>query len=260
MFGKLLKHEFKSISKWYLGLLLVTTLVAVATGNSLKNFFDQSSATSFTESSYQLGRFMSNDVVFLLLLVTLFALIISVTIASYAVIIRRFFTNLFSRQGYLTMTLPVSLHHILLSKLLVALLLFFLTYGVFFLIILAFVLPYTSLADILYAITELLREIYRSNQITLPIILVSSGIGTIQSILTMYLAMALGQLFTNHRILMSFVSYFGISILIELLYFSLLNMQVDNHYFIVLMGINTVISLIAYFVTHYTIKHKLNLE
>lgn len=42
-------------------------------------------------------------------------------IATFVIIIRRFYKNVFGREGYLTLTLPVSSHQLILSKLLASL-------------------------------------------------------------------------------------------------------------------------------------------
>lgn len=262
MFGKLLKYEIRSISKWYLGLLFITSLVAIAAGNYLKNFITTITNASTNYSvGYQFGSYLRDEVMFLLLLATLFGLVIAITIASYVIIIRRFHASIFSRQGYLTMTLPVSTHAIILSKLLVATLLFIVSYLIFAIIILAFVIPNIGWNNIIEGFKEIMSQIlpYYS---PLWVILwnLDAFLSTIAAVLLIYLAISIGQLFNSHRTLMGFVSY-GVIMLIHTLISLLLSFTFAGTSLILAQLVFTIALMIStYFVTHAIVKYKLNLE
>lgn len=113
MFGKLLKYELKSVGKWYLTLNAAVLLVSIILGLVLKalggNFSTDTNSTSAQ--------------IFTIILVLLLAMVISGSLLStLAIIIKRFYSNIFGRQGYLTLTLPVTTNQIICSKLLASLL------------------------------------------------------------------------------------------------------------------------------------------
>lgn len=252
MFGKLLKYDLKSIGKWYLFLLAITSIIAVFLGNQIGNLVQE------TSDAYSSGYMVGQDILLITLIMIFVGLIITIGISSSVLIIRHFYKDIFSRRGYLTMTLPVSLHHILFSKLISGLVIFALTYLVFIGIVLAFILPHISWADLQPTLIIALSEIYPDyNSHSLFIFLLVSNI---QSILAYYLAIALGHLSQNHKILMSFVSYAGLLIIIWLLNLSTAGFQYSNMNFIIDIIILLILSIISYFITHYIIKHKLNLE
>ncbi|MFC5630646.1 MULTISPECIES: ABC transporter permease [Streptococcus] len=261
MFGKLLKYEIKSIGKWYLGLLFITSLVAIATGNSVKRFITTIETSSYNYVGYQVGSYLRDNVMFLFLLAALFGLLIAVTIASYVIIIRRFYASLFSRQGYLTMTLPVSTHSILLSKLLVSTLLFITTYLLFAIIILAFVLPHVEWSEVVKVFSEVMSKVPPSESTFWFIVWnLDAFLSTILAVLWIYLAISIGQLFNTYRVLMGFVSYGIIWLILTLISFLLAFTFTDGSLILVDL-VMTIVGLIAsYIATHAIIKHKLNLE
>lgn len=258
MFGKLLKYEFKSISKWYLGLLAVTCLVAIATGSYFKVFL---SNVEDSNVIYEMGRFSASQVSFIMSLIVLGGLLMSVTIASYIIVIRRFYLSVYSRQGYLTMTLPVTTHAIILSKLLVAALLFAASYIIFSLVAIAFVIPSIGWTDTFLLFKGLLFDILPLvNPFWTGLWITNTFLSNLSGVLVIYLAISIGQLFNSYRILMGFVSYGIIIVLLSL--FTLLVTTTFSDTGIILA--NTIMTLtifvISYIATHTIMKYKLNLE
>ena len=111
MFGKLLKYEFKSTGKWYLLITLIALGMSVLAG-----VFGGNSSTDI--ANYGTNAREVVEGIFALILVIG---IVGLYLSNYYIIIRRFYTNLYGREGYLTWTLPASPHAILLSKFLGAL-------------------------------------------------------------------------------------------------------------------------------------------
>ncbi|MGT2742259.1 hypothetical protein [Streptococcus plurextorum] len=263
MFGKLLKYEFKSISKWYLGLLVVTTLIAILTGNQLKSLITSAVENSSSyDIAYSTGQALSSsDIMMILSLIILAGLIMTLTLASYAIIIRRFYQSVFSRQGYLTMTLPVSTHHIILSKLLVAFLLYIATYCIFAIVIFAFVIPVSGWSTFSAMLQSFYSEVI--TQVTpfwTTVFHVNAILTNVSAVLLIYLAIALGQLSNNYRVLMGFVSYGGLFILTTLIGL-LLSSQLTGTSLLMANLITTImIIIVAYIATHTIIRYKLNLE
>ena len=261
MFAKLLKYELKSIGNWYLGLLFITSLVAIATGNFFKTFLSHIDGNSSYEVGYEVGRFAAQEVSFLMSTIILVGLTLTITIAAYVIIIRRFYSSIFSRQGYLTMTLPVSPHAIILSKLLVAALLFVVTYLIFAIIGAAFILPSIGLEGANELIKVVSAEIFPLfSPLWMILWILNMCLSTISAVLLIYLAIAIGQMFNGYRILMGFVSY-GIIIMISTLISLLLSATFSDNTLVLAELIMTIILMIAsYFATHAIIKYKLNLE
>ena len=113
MFWKLVKYELQSVRKWYLGIYGIAILLSIPLGLMLQKL---------TVTFEHIHKEPS------LLFMAFFTLIVIATIvvwgtiyiATIVLIIKRFATSVFGREGYLTNTLPVSAHQLILSKLLAA--------------------------------------------------------------------------------------------------------------------------------------------
>ena len=117
MFWKLVKYELQSIRKWYLGIYGIAILLSIPLGLMLQKFI------FVTEQSHQEPSLLF----FAFFTLMVFATIIvwgAIYIATIVLIVRRFAKTVFGREGYLTNTLPVSAHQLILSKLLVAFILY----------------------------------------------------------------------------------------------------------------------------------------
>lgn len=99
MFGKLLKHELKHTARYHFAIILVSVIATVFMGVSL--IFESEALMSMA--------------MFPLILVAA-----AVVIVSLVSIIKNFYETIFSRQGYLTMTLPVKGSQLLISKVLIS--------------------------------------------------------------------------------------------------------------------------------------------
>ncbi|HFU4024531.1 TPA: ABC transporter permease [Streptococcus suis] len=254
MFGKLLKNEFKSVGKWYFGLYGLSIIISFLLGLWIRTI---DARTEF-----------STDSEAILLAVSVFAyaiIIISVAIATFFLIANRFRKNIYGRQGYLTMTLPVSTHQIILSKLVAALIWNILAAVVIILSI--FLTISVSGVDEFYSFfysvefIEFLREY--------PHYFFHQVIGLIVSILLVYLSISIGQLFKDYRILMAVIAYFVINFIVgsftAVFYFT--NMTSTNYYATSIAPQSPVITIITillgvayYFGTYYIMTKKLNLQ
>ncbi|HEO7285673.1 TPA: ABC transporter (permease), partial [Streptococcus agalactiae] len=195
MFGKLLKYELKSVGKWYLTLNAAVLLVSIILGLVLKalggNFSTDTNSTSAQ--------------IFTIILVLLLAMVISGSLLStLAIIIKRFYSNIFGRQGYLTLTLPVTTNQIICSKLLASLL--WSIFNIFIVIIgiILVILPLVGIGQFVVAFPEIYKIISSSNA---PLFIAYFFLSYVAGTLLIYLSIAVGQLFTNKRVLMGIVSY-----------------------------------------------------
>ena len=117
MFWNLVRYEFKNVNKWYLSLYGVILGISVLIGY-------QSGALAQLKN-------VDDTLIFFFLSLVFGGLMITLFISTLILIIRRFKGSVYERQGYLTLTLPVSEHHIILSKLFGAFVWTLLSYIVF---------------------------------------------------------------------------------------------------------------------------------
>lgn len=252
MFGKLVKYELKSIGKWYFILYLLTLLVSIVLGMMV--------TTVDSQNNYEIGQ----STLSALLVLIFVALLVGLSIGTIFLVISRFYKNIFGREGYLTMTLPVTEHQILLSKLLSSFIWVIMNGFVlglsFFLVALPSLVK--NSAQILAAFPEI-STIFRHWELYMGIVYLFLSI--LASILVIYLSIVVGQTFHDRRILASFVSYFLINILMGIVWNFISDLfiswnQFDISYLIFGSIYQLVISTIFYFIMVYLMKEHLNLQ
>ncbi|MGT2784082.1 hypothetical protein [Streptococcus merionis] len=262
MFGKLLKQEFKSVGKWYLSLYAMTMSFAVILGFWLKHMNQAN-----IDESNSLWPMMLTMIIFL----GFGAIIAALALSTLVLIIRRFKNNIYGRQGYLTMTLPATTHQILLSKLVAAVIWYVLSFLTVILAIFTIILITIGYAELREGFRQLLtdqtfidvmKQIWgQLGGLNIVAYCVSATIGTINNIIMLYLAIALGHLAESHRILLSFVAFFVLDMFLMVVIMIVLNNTgISSHYYWFTAGFDLVLSLLMYFSTHYLIKHKLNIQ
>ena len=222
MLGKLIKHDFHSLSR-----VLLPTQLAVLAATIL--------ATLGFVFNYRVGysNFNENGFLQLLKLITGFlsvvmvlAIIASAVLVAF-IIFQRFYKNLMCSEGYLTFTLPVSTSEILWSKLITAMIWTIISSVVIFISINIFVLFGTADSGIVntevynqigYALQEVDKII--GARIVWPILefALLMLVGTAYSILQVYLALIIGGMVSQkHKILASIGFYFVIQIAVSIL-------------------------------------------
>lgn len=201
MFWKLVKYELQSVRKWCLGIYGVAILLSIPLGLMLQKFIFA------TEHSHE----QPNQLFIAFFALVSFATIIvwgATYISTIFLIVRRFAKNIFGREGYLTNTLPVSAHQLILSKLLVAFILDIISCLVILLsvgIIATFCL---DMEDILLATSHFGQFLKETG--ALYIFIPSTILSTIAGILVYYFCVSIGSLFDTNKVLMGFVAYFTI--------------------------------------------------
>ena len=147
--------------------------------------------------------------------------IVAVGVMALVVMVSRFYRNLLKSEGYLMFTLPVSVHELIWSKLIVSLVWFFAT-ALFIFLILALTglnLSGTNLEMIFSEFpswSEVVRELDELGiRGALTQLMAWSAVimllGAIVSCLHFYGAMALGHMFTKNKVLLSVVFFILIS-------------------------------------------------
>ncbi|MCR4781373.1 MAG: hypothetical protein K5851_01300 [Lachnospiraceae bacterium] len=205
MLGKLIKYDLKSMFRSLTPLFIAFLIVGVLTGFILPSVND-------------------NNPVFMqittgLLILLLVGLTIAVYVMTMIIIIRRFYTNLLSDEGYLSFTLPVSHFAHFMSKSisayiativsgLVGLVGYVLLFGVFG----ARSTGLPDLYELFEAVCRTLKQIPDIGVKYIVVFLLLILVGAFQKIVKLYFAMMIGNLSNDHKIFMSFVSWIGISV------------------------------------------------
>ncbi|MGT2925876.1 ABC transporter permease [Streptococcus cuniculipharyngis] len=249
MFGKLVKYELKSVGKWYLGLYGLAFLFSIILRLSIPDMEELNQAVNI--SQWVLTTYLVSVIAIVVLIVAIF-------LSTLFIIIRRFTQAIYGREGYLTMTLPVTTHQLLLSKVVTALI-WCLLNGLIILV---------SAAVISDGLTELSDAIWMS--LDLPSISVMVAVlqwllylllAIVRGILMIYLAISLGQLFNNRRILMAFVAYFTLAFLAGLLTSLVQHLLAGAEAYLFFLALFELVFIVLYYwITHYLIKHRLNLQ
>ncbi|HEP5817932.1 TPA: ABC transporter permease [Streptococcus pyogenes] len=261
MFGKLLKYEFRSIGKWYFALNAFVIAIAAILSFTIKLFAQSNSDGLF--------GVLTNKMLPLTLGLTFGSLIAGSLLSTLLIIIKRFSKSVFGREGYLTLTLPVNSHQIILSKLLASFIC-----SVFNTIILAFAIAIVIVP--MFNINELLEGFFNSFKmdyfINMLTVLAYVLLSTFTSILLIYLSISIGQLFSNRRGLMAFIAYFILVILISVAatyvhsHIFNINTSADSFPFteqktIYLLILEQFMEMIMFYLaTNFIIKNKLNLQ
>ena len=255
MFWNLVRYEFKNVNKWYLALYAAVLALSAFIGIQTQGFKN----LPYQESQATMLFFLS----------TVFGgLMVTLVISTIFLIIKRFKGSVYDRQGYLTLTLPVSEHHIITAKLVGAFIWSILSSTVLalsaFIIVTITVPEWISNSELIPLVGTFLPQ--------LSLIGVSFLLNTISGILCIYLAISIGQLFNEYRTVLAVVAYIGIQIVIgfiEVFFNTSTNFYVnslagfnDNFYMGASVGIVEELIFIAIFYlgTYYILRNKVNLQ
>lgn len=255
MFWNLVRYEFKNVNKWYLALYAAVLVLSVLIG--MQGHY------------YNYVSFKDSQPVLLFFLALVFGgLMITLGISTIFLIIKRFKGSVYDRQGYLTLTLPVSEHHIITAKLVGAFIWSILSSTVLalsaFIIVTITVPEWISNSELIPLVGTFLPQ--------LSLMGVSFLLNTISGILCIYLAISIGQLFNEYRTALAVAAYIGIQIVIgfiEVFFNTSTNFYInslagfnDNFYMEAGTGIFEELIFIAIFYlgTYYILKNKVNLQ
>ena len=242
MFWNLVRYEFKNVNKWYLALYGAVLALSVLIGAQA------SSIKSIDTPDQQMIMLVFLGLVFGGLLITL-------SISTLILIIRRFKGSVYDRQGYLTLTLPVSEHQIILAKLLGAFIWSIISSAVFFLsIYIIFVTIDPNMVDS-YFFDYLFVHYIENFWLTL----ISFFISTVAGILCIYLSISIGQLFNEYRTALAVLAYIVIHIVLgfvdmfspSLNYSMMMSAEIFK---------DLILSAAFYLGTYYILKNKVNLQ
>ena len=213
MLSKLLKHEFRATGRTMLPVYAAVVVLAVLANFSIR-VIDRSVHTLLT--------------IFCGLIIAAFIIgIIAAGIITLVMMIKRFYTNYLKDEGYLMHTLPVSVHELVWSKMIVSVVWFAATFVVIWLVILltALIQTGTSLAQFFagfpsWAEIKAFMEQAGIRSGDLWVIglemLLAVVVAGLYTCLHFYAAMSLGHMFAKDKILLSIVFFVGISFVLSL--------------------------------------------
>ena len=255
MFWNLVRYEFKNVNKWYLALYAAVLVLSVPIGMQ-GHYYNYVSVKD------------SQPVLLFFLALVFGGLMITLGISTIFLIIKRFKGSVYDRQGYLTLTLPVSEHHIITAKLVGAFIWSILSSTVLalsaFIIVTITVPEWISNSELIPLVGTFLPQ--------LSLMGVSFLLNTISEILCIYLAISIGQLFNEYRSALAVAAYIGIQIvigIIEVFFNTSTNFYInslagfnDNFYMGASIGIVEELIFIAIFYlgTYYILRNKVNLQ
>lgn len=276
MLTKLLKNEAKATGRIFLplygALLILTIFTKLALAFGAPDFFTDNVATN---------PFM--EVVLGISFTLYFIAVVALSVMTLVMIIQRFYKNLFTDEGYLMFSLPVKTWKLVLSKLLVGLM--WSSVCTLMIVVSFFILSLGSftMMDLTQGISTAYAEFNNTFGSSLNMLLfeliIFVVVSTIASILMIYVSIAIGQLFSQHRIVASFGAYIVITIALQIIGSILMALfTIGNLDTVVSQGKNgeamqmmhllingsTICNVILcvgfYFATQYIMKNRLNLE
>lgn len=276
MLGKLIKHEWKNTYKF--GLLMLGAVALITFLGWL--------AFQTPMWSLESERMSWVDIIGLM---TLLMYVVLLLVVHYGVRIYvgvHFYKTMYTDEGYLLHTLPVTKHQILFSKILVGGLWILIFYLVMYLSY--FVLGVSMISAILkdeFSMAELWKEILPNMKDLLQGIgdvlgmdvarwLVTAAVSMVVSpfvfVVTLFGAISLGQLFSRYRVMMAILSYIGILLvngLIGSLFKSFIavgSLSAVGGYLDYSMYISSIVSFLMavamYFVSWHVTSRRLNMQ
>lgn len=258
MLTKLTKYEWMATARYLIPLYLVLAFTTV-----------------FSKVLFSIPLFDGKLAFIPMLFFVLYIIsLISIAITTFLLIIMRFYKNLMTGEGYLMFTLPVKVHELITSKLVISLIW----------VVTSCILCFVSLLIVIPSAASLDPDF---NSFTLSSILDALGsVGTIKiilfalfmllmlamNILMFYTSIATGQMISSNKVFGSIIAYIGIytvfqaaaSILIfltTLLPIDFYNVnEVTNLVLIFGIVLSIIGNFVFYYVTNIVLKKRLNLE
>lgn len=243
MFWNLVRYEFKNVNKWYLALYGAVLALSGLIGIQAKTYNN-------------LPIKESQPILLVFLALVFGGLMITLGISTLILIIRRFKGSVYDRQGYLTLTLPVSEHQIILAKLLGAFIWSLISSAVLVLsiyIILVIIEP--NSVDFLA-----FKDLFQQYLDSISLSLISFILSTVAGILCIYLAISIGQLFNEYRTALAVLAYIVIQIVLG---FVGLNLRIDTNFNMMLtfeIFKDLILIAVFYLGTYYILRNKVNLQ
>lgn len=276
MLGKLIKYEWKSTYKMGCLMLFFTLMVTFLGWLS----FQSPMWRQLREDDYRMS-FGPLDFMSIIVLLMYVFMLVGITYAILIYLGVHFYKTMYTDQGYLTHTLPVGKHDLLVSKILMSGLWLLIVYVAVFLSCMTVM---GSLVGVIlpkgYEWAEFWREFSEgvseffdvfdlSYSFYIVILIIDVVIGPFVTVGILFGAITLGQLFNRARVLMAILCYLGVGIVNNLLASVVQSVAAfSTRGYGTMMDISTystmIVQLIAavllYFASYQIITKRLNME
>lgn len=269
MLRKLMKYEFKATGRGLLPLYGALLGFALITRILFKGGLDERINDTF-------GTFGS-----IANMICVFAYgftMAAVFVATFFIIVQRFYKNILGDEGYLMNTLPVKPYLNIINKIIVSLIWTIVSCFVALLSILILFATFDNISYFFINLQPALKETYIKYG-GMPYLIcfefcVLAIIQTVKSITMLYASISIGHLFSKYKVLLSFAAFVALNIIANIINSTFMiifvrdNISVPTHptqgfiQILLLLGmIGEIIYFAAYFfITNYILNHKLNLE
>ena len=280
MLGKLIKYEWKSLSRQFLVMLAIlagTTLVSSLIIVSINFEFDD------VNENYSLFMLIGSVLIYYLGLIVC-------SIGTSLIVAIRFYKSCYTDAAYLTHTLPVSARQLVGAKTIASCLIqflssitVFLSIIVYFAVIIAAVLgsdtkSYTGTMSFAMLSTEFQQSLGVTLTQYCVFLIGYSLIGCITGCCILLGCVSLGQLYTKHRILGAILAYFIVTMIMQVItYLAMLPaygklfaasaagdtlplMSFMMPAFIAILITTIILAIAMYFINIHMMTKKLNLE
>ncbi len=270
MLGKLIKQEWKAVWKILGGINLFMPCLTLIGSMGLLLF-----------TAVQIDEFISS------MLVSSYGMAYGLTVFAVTVGIMiyigvRYYRSMYGSEGYLTHTLPATPLQLIVSKLIVSVLWYWITIFVMMISIILLVISASAAAGnpidlplVWHELRELSYGMRREGISLVGTVVAYTGmylLGNVFGIVMLYASAALGQLFDRYRIISSVGIYFGFTMILQVLSFAsmfpiifMVN-EVENpltiFWAIIIIGYVAIGLATAglFYLTYFLTKKKLNLE
>ena len=269
MLGKLIKHEFRATGRIMLPLFIAVLILSVFAGLSIHG-------SERVEDMYILQAVYGT---------TIGTFFLSLFAVAVVLMIQRFYKSLLRDEGYISMTLPVSVDAHIWAKLLTSFAWFALEAILSALAVGVVLSINVSLREDLWIwdmfedLRYYFKDVHGFNAVLYGLEYLALGfLGACAFCLRCYASMAIGHSAANHKLLLSFVTWFAIGVALRMIgsaifavlvfsdayidYLDIFAFEADEttHLFLLLSILGFALQdAVFYFLTRYFMKNKLNL-
>jgi hypothetical protein len=277
MILKLFKYDFMNIGKKLIPFYIAALVIGI-----INRFLLLTSDISRLEREENFLAMFGSP----LLYFAYFAVVFGIFCMTVFVIITRYSSSIYGNEGYLTNTLPLKPSQIILAKLINFLIWIFISYFVIF-VSLFILFPFEFFirniikdSEFYQDLNTIVKEFFSSKYIFISILqLIYNFFAHVQSILIIFLSIAIANLFKSYKVVVGVIAFFIISIIFSFIgasvtYSTISNLDVpviygdtDPTIFLSLRNgtitsilYSLISSVLLFFGVHYLHTHNLNLE
>ena len=276
MILKLFKYDFMNIGKKLIPFYIAALVIGI-----INRFLLTTDISRMERENNFLAMFGSP-----LLYFAYFVVVFGIFCMTVFVIITRYSSSIYGNEGYLTNTLPLKPSQIIWAKLINFLIWIFISYFVIF-VSMFILFPFEFFIRNIIKDTEfyqdlntMVKEFFSSKYIFMSILqLIYNLLAHVQSILIIFLSIAIANLFKSYKVVVGVIAFFIISIIFSFIgasvtYSTISNLDVpviygdaDPTIFLSLRNgtitsilYSLISSVLLFFGVHYLHTHNLNLE